>query len=98
MGFAETGEHIWRAMSISERVGFLDRLASEINRKPEWWNGLTFEAIARISSYDDLPSDLRGRMIMAMTEDGFSIEELRKEQTLLGHMIEHPRQPGRASD
>jgi len=91
MGLEETGERIWRAMSISDRENFFDRLALEItgnsNRKSKWSNGLTLETIARISSYYDLPNDLRGWMNMAMTKDGFSIEELRREQMFWDRII-----------
>ena len=83
MGFAETGERLWGGMSISARVSFLKALSGAINRRPTWWGGLTPEAIARIPSFDDLPSDLRGRLIMAMAEDGFSIEKQAEAQKII---------------
>lgn len=86
MGFGETGERLWKEMSISERVSFLKALARAIHRQPTCWGGLTPEAVARIPSFDDLPSDLYGRLIMAMTEQGFSIEKQAETQKIMDDM------------
>ena len=86
MGFTETGERNWLVMSFQDRKDFLDKLAIAINRKPDWWNGRTTQSIARIFRFDDLPGDLRGRVIMAMTEDGFSIEEQARTQTVIDNI------------
>lgn len=76
MGFPEMGERLWQKMRISEREIFLAQLAEATHRKPEWWDGMTSEAIARTSCFDDVPGDLRGTLMLAMTEEGFSIKKL----------------------
>jgi len=83
MGFEETGNRLWLKMSISDRVSFLRLLEKAIKREPKWWDGLTLEDIARIPSFDDLPSDLRGRLIMAITPERFSITEQKRVQEIL---------------
>ena len=87
MGFAETGERNWQKMSVADRRAFLGELTTVINRRPAaWWNDMAIEAIARIPSFNLLPRDLRGHLIMAMTEDGFSIEKYAKAQKIMDDM------------
>lgn len=75
MGFAEIGEQLWREMQISEREDFLGQLATVTHRHSAWWGGMTVADIARIPSFDDLPGDLRGLLMLSMTDRGFLIEK-----------------------
>jgi hypothetical protein len=68
-------ERHWQGMSIPERETLLGELAEAIHLKPGWWSGMTIEAIAQIPSFDSLPGDLRGRLFLAVTDDGFSVAE-----------------------
>ncbi len=75
MGFREMGDRNWRNMSADQRTVFLNELATATNRQPTQWEGVSVRAIARIESFDGLPSDLHGAMIVAMIDDSFSAKE-----------------------
>jgi len=81
------GEENWNKMSIFERKDFLRKLEIAIDRKTKWWGCQTVEALAQIGSFDDLPSDLWGRMIMAITKDGFLIKEYERTKKVMDTAI-----------
>lgn len=75
MGFNEIGEKHWAALPSMERFNLLNDLADEIGDPS--WAGETFD-VSQIPSFDDVPSDIRGRLILAMTDTGFSLQEYRR--------------------
>jgi hypothetical protein len=84
MSFLEHTNKEWQKLSSKEREELLRELAASIpGYQPTWWGGISFEALAGINDLDDLPGDLCGRLIIAITKDGFSIDENRRvEETL----------------
>jgi len=83
MSFDETVKRNWQKMSIPERENFLDQLAVEMKQGPHLWGGKSTEDLAQIHNTDDLPSELRGRLITAVTESGFSVAENKRAQTII---------------
>ena len=90
MGFTEVGERFWREMPVAKRLKFLKALATAMHLQPPYWGCLDLDTISHIPSFDDLPSDLRGRLIRAMTEKGFSIKQQAKSQRILDDMFSRP--------
>lgn len=86
MGFTDTGERLWRGMPIPERTSLLKDLAEARHQEPTW-GGLSLEAVSQIRSFDDLPSELRGQLIMAMTEEGFSVMEKERVEGVVQEMV-----------
>lgn len=82
MGFEELGERLWQGMSGSERVSFLKALAKM------GWDPI--ETLALVPRFDEVPGNLRGLLIMAMTEEGFSIEKCLKSQKIMDDMANRP--------
>lgn len=79
MDFNEIGEKHWAAISSVERFTLLNDLAAEIGKhdfKPGWIDE-TF-VVAQIPSFDDVPSEIRGRLMLAMTDAGFDLQEYRR--------------------
>lgn len=72
MDFNEIGERNWKAMPPLERMAVLDVLMAGT----EWADSTLI--VAQIPSFDDLPSEVRGRLILAMTETGFDVEEYKR--------------------
>jgi hypothetical protein len=82
MGFTEALDYSWRVLSVDERVQLLNDLAAETSREARW-DGKTALELAQIPSADDLPSELRGRLIMCVTPDGFSVNEFRRTRGVI---------------
>ena len=83
MGSLEYAEQSWAKLSSDEREAFLGRLAKATpGYNSGYWGGISFEDLAT-ANFDDLPSDLRGRLMMAVTEKGFSIKESRQVEKKL---------------
>jgi hypothetical protein len=75
MSILELCESTWRTMTPADRQDLLE----EINRVTAPvvidTEGQTLSELAAIPNYHDLPSDARGRLIMAITDNGFTIAE-----------------------
>ncbi len=63
----------WSQMTSSERVLFLNELKAEV-ASGQLWMQTAAEGWAAMESFDRLPQDLRGRLMMAVTSSGFSLE------------------------
>ncbi len=75
MGFLETAEKHWTAMSETDRAYFLAELEQRVSRLDTWWEGKSVAELAKVEHFDDLPPSLRGRLILAVEEKGFSLPE-----------------------
>ncbi len=84
MSFLEHIKKEWQKLSSKDREELLRGLAASTPcYQPTWWGGISFEALAGINDLDDLPGDLCGRLIIALTENGFSVDENRRVEAIL---------------
>jgi hypothetical protein len=65
----------WAAMTPAARQSLLEEMATVTRFSPDMPSP---EGLAMISEYFGLPSEMRGRLIMAITKDGFTIEEYKR--------------------
>lgn len=85
MGFIEICERNWSGMNINEREDLLNLLMKQI---PEQLKvGLYVFRLARIPSFNDLPPEICGRLICAVTEKGFSVDEHNRIQGIVNEMM-----------
>lgn len=86
--FEADAADFWSKMTPAEREKFLGELEGVSGRQPSWGGGLPVWALAQIGTLDDLPHDLRGRLIMAVTEHGFSTAEASRVEAMLRGIAE----------
>ena len=74
----------WGALSPAAREKLLSELAATTNGyAADWWGGVPFGALSECNDFDSLPNDLCGRLMLAVTESGFSVDENARVQRLL---------------
>lgn len=90
MGFLDHANRAWAALSPAERETLLSALASATPgyRADTWWGGMPIGALRDGGDYDSLPADLQGRLLIALTDGGFSVEESQRVQSLLDAYFE----------
>ena len=66
----------WDKMSAENQGSFLRFLEMDTFH-PGMWDGKCSGDLVKVP-YDDLPGDLQGNLILAWTEDGFSVLEMRR--------------------
>ena len=74
-------EKHWSALSLVERAILLMDLGWDVKYK-EFLGGKTMDQVIQ-SGQADLPGEVRGRLIMALTDEGFSKEEYQREKELI---------------
>ena len=85
MDLFERSVLVWSQMTPAERVLFLDQLKAEV-ASGQFWTEAPTEDWAAVESFDRLPQDLRGRLMMAVTSSGFSVERYKVcRRVLLNH-------------
>ena len=77
MGAIESCRETWSKMTREERKELLMKL---------WWGDMSPRLLAAIDDYDNLPPQLRGKLIMAYTENGFSVTEYTRTEELIQKM------------
>jgi hypothetical protein len=81
-----TAERMWDLMSPERRVEILLKLGVPAHGLPGWCKGLTLTELARIGS-EELPAELLGRLMLAMTPSGLLLNELRRCHQVLAEAI-----------
>jgi hypothetical protein len=67
----------WEKLTIKEREQLITKLAGVIPGCEEvLWDGLSIETLSRTKDPDDLPSNVRGLLICALNDEGFSIKKI----------------------
>lgn len=79
MGFIRRSHEEWQKLSPNARERLLKGLAkTTVGYCKSWWGGKSFSELAKVEDFDDLPGDLCGRLMLAVTDSGFSIKENRR--------------------
>ncbi|MEK7500975.1 MAG: hypothetical protein AAB642_02505 [Patescibacteria group bacterium] len=68
----EQSAQVWAQMSADERALFLNQLQIVVKTNAAWLE-VPAKDWAAIDSFNRLPSDLRGRLMMSVTSAGFSV-------------------------
>ena len=74
---AATAEQMWDLMSPKGRAKLMLRLGVPDHSRPGWCKGLALRELARVGS-EELPPELLGRLMLAMTLDGPSPDEFHR--------------------
>jgi hypothetical protein len=73
MSIIESCENNWQALPPSERYALLEKI-QQVSPKFDT-EGKGIRVLSFVDDYNDLPADIRGRLIFALTETGFDITE-----------------------
>lgn len=73
MGFNENLEVAWTKMTIAERESLLGELAEAGANQQGWRSSVGRRRAARMRRCDDVPSALRGALIVALDGERFSV-------------------------
>lgn len=72
---------LWGRAPVVERERFLRILQREIPKAS--WASTSSEDLAAIEDFELLPSELKARLLMSVTEGGFSLERYRRSHGVL---------------
>lgn len=78
---SETLNKHWSSLPIFDRAVLLWRLGID-GKNEEYLGGKTMDTIIH-SNQDGLPGEVRGRLLLAVTKDGFSLSEYERIRGLL---------------
>jgi len=84
MSIFDMPQKFWEDMSAEDRQSLLEGLRQSLSDYQEsWWGGKSPEELSQEDDFDSLPGDLSGRLLLAFTNNGFSVAESERGQRIL---------------
>jgi hypothetical protein len=83
-------EKHWSALSTYERLDLLRGLGID-GKDEEILGGRNIVEVLRLDQ-DNLPNEVRGRLLTALTVNGFSVEEFQRHEKALNELIDQKPQ------